>query len=64
MIELRPFEKLGKSDHGWLKANFHFSFADYRNQDRIHWGACVSGTTTASRRSRASRRIPTATWKS
>ena len=39
MIELRPFEKLGKSDHGWLKANFHFSFADYRNKDRVHWGA-------------------------
>ena len=39
MIELRPFEKLGKSDHGWLKANFHFSFADYRNNDRVHWGA-------------------------
>ena len=38
MIELRPFEKLGKSDHGWLKANFHFSFADYRNKDRVHWG--------------------------
>jgi len=37
MIELRPFEKLGKSDHGWLKANFHFSFADYRNKDRVHW---------------------------
>ena len=35
MIERRPFEKLGKSDHGWLKANFHFSFADYRNNDRI-----------------------------
>ena len=39
MIERRPFEKLGKSDHGWLKANFHFSFADYRNKDRVHWGA-------------------------
>ena len=39
MIELRPFEKLGKSDHGWLKANFHFSFADYRNDDRVLWGA-------------------------
>ena len=39
MIERRPFEKLGKSDHGWLKANFHFSFADYRNNDRVHWGA-------------------------
>jgi len=39
MIERRPFEKLGKSDHGWLKANFHFSFADYRNNDRVHWGS-------------------------
>ena len=38
MIELRPFDRLGKSDHGWLKANFHFSFADYRNKDRVHWG--------------------------
>ena len=37
MIELRPFEKLGKSDHGWLKANFHFSFADYRNQEDATW---------------------------
>jgi quercetin 2,3-dioxygenase len=39
MIELRPFEKLGKSNHGWLNANFHFSFAEYRNPERIHWGA-------------------------
>ena len=39
MIELRPFKNLGKSDHGWLKANFHFSFANYQNRDRMHWGA-------------------------
>ena len=39
MIELRPFEKLGKSDHGWLNANFHFSFAEYRDPERVHWGA-------------------------
>ena len=39
MIERRPFEKLGKSDHGWLKANFHFSFAAYRDPKRVHWGA-------------------------
>jgi quercetin 2,3-dioxygenase len=39
MIELRPFEKLGKSNHGWLNANFHFSFAEYRNPERVHWGA-------------------------
>src|SRR5450432_933626 len=39
MIELRPFEKLSKSDHGRLNANSHFSFADYRTNDRVHWGA-------------------------
>jgi redox-sensitive bicupin YhaK (pirin superfamily) len=39
MIERRPFEKLGKSDHGWLNANFHFSFAEYRDPKRVHWGA-------------------------
>ena len=39
MIQLRPFEKLGKSDHGWLNANFHFSFAEYRDPRRDHWGA-------------------------
>ena len=39
MIERRPFEKLGKSNHGWLNANFHFSFADYRDPARVHWGA-------------------------
>ena len=39
MIELRPFDKLGKSDHGWLNANFHFSFAEYRDPKRVHWGA-------------------------
>ena len=26
MIELRPFDKLGGADHGWLKAKHHFSF--------------------------------------
>ena len=39
MIELRPFDKLGKSNHGWLNANFHFSFAEYRDPKRVHWGA-------------------------
>jgi len=39
MIELRPFEKLGKSNHGWLNANFHFSFAEYNDPKRVHWGA-------------------------
>jgi len=38
VIDIRRFETLGKADHGWLKANFHFSFADYFRQDRLHWG--------------------------
>lgn len=38
MIEVRPFNSLGKADHGWLQANFHFSFADYFDQRRMHWG--------------------------
>jgi quercetin 2,3-dioxygenase len=38
MIERRPFNKLGGGDLGWLKTKHHFSFADYREPDRIHWG--------------------------
>ncbi|MBS1610898.1 MAG: pirin family protein, partial [Bacteroidetes bacterium] len=28
----------GSADHGWLKANHSFSFANYYNPDRIHFG--------------------------
>ena len=38
MIERRPFDRLGGADHGWLKARHHFSFADYHDPDRLHWG--------------------------
>jgi redox-sensitive bicupin YhaK (pirin superfamily) len=38
-IEARPFSALGKRDHGWLKPNFHFSFADYYDPARMNWGA-------------------------
>ena len=38
MIEIRPFQQLGGADHGWLKAKHHFSFADYQDPDRMHWG--------------------------
>ena len=38
MIERRPFNRLGGADHGWLKANHHFSFADYRDPQRMGWG--------------------------
>lgn len=37
-IEPRHFASLGKRDHGWLKPNFHFSFSDYYNPDRMGWG--------------------------
>jgi redox-sensitive bicupin YhaK (pirin superfamily) len=39
LIERRPFASLGKADHGWLKANFHFSFAEYFDPSRMGWGA-------------------------
>src|SRR3990170_1321440 len=39
MIELRPFDKLGGADHGWLKAKHHFSFARYRDPKRMGHGS-------------------------
>ena len=39
MIEKRPFASLGHADHGWLDAHHHFSFAEYHDPDRMHWGA-------------------------
>ncbi|SFG49427.1 hypothetical protein SAMN05518801_1353 [Novosphingobium sp. CF614] len=38
MIELRPFAELGGENHGWLNAKHHFSFADYHDPQRMHWG--------------------------
>jgi redox-sensitive bicupin YhaK (pirin superfamily) len=38
MIERRPFAGLGGADHGWLKAKHHFSFAEYYEPARVHWG--------------------------
>jgi redox-sensitive bicupin YhaK (pirin superfamily) len=38
MIERRPFQTLGGADHGWLNAKHHFSFADYHDPARVHWG--------------------------
>jgi len=39
MIELRPFASIGHANHGWLDARHHFSFADYRDPERMGWGA-------------------------
>jgi redox-sensitive bicupin YhaK (pirin superfamily) len=38
MIELRPFSSLGGDNHGWLDAKHHFSFANYHDPKRVHWG--------------------------
>ena len=38
MIELRPFATIGSANHGWLDAHHHFSFADYHDPARVHWG--------------------------
>ena len=38
MIEHRPRSELGKANHGWLDTHYHFSFADYHDQLRMHWG--------------------------
>ena len=38
MIELRPFAGIGHANHGWLDARHHFSFAEYHDPKRMHWG--------------------------
>jgi len=38
MIRHYPYEALGRNDLGWLDAHFHFSFAEYRNRDRMGFG--------------------------
>jgi len=38
MIERRPFDSLGAVNHGWLDARHHFSFAEYRDPQLVHWG--------------------------
>ena len=39
MIDLRPFDALGRSHHGWLKAAHHFSIGSYYDPARLGWGA-------------------------
>ncbi|MFG1285503.1 pirin family protein [Xanthobacter versatilis] len=38
MIEHRPFDSLGKANHGWLNARHHFSFANYFDPARQSHG--------------------------
>lgn len=39
MIDLRPFNKLGAADHGWLKAKHHFSFGGHYDPNNMGHGA-------------------------
>ena len=39
MLELRPFDRLGHFDGGWLDAHYHFSFADYVDPERMGLGS-------------------------
>lgn len=38
MLDLRPFDLLGRYDGSWLQARYHFSFADYHDADRMGLG--------------------------
>lgn len=38
MIELRPYQKLGTADFGWLKPHYHFSFSSYHDASRMGHG--------------------------
>jgi hypothetical protein len=39
MIDLRPFDRLGGADHGWLKARHHFSFGEYYDPANMGHGS-------------------------
>lgn len=35
---IRRANERGQADHGWLKANFSFSFAEYQDPSHVHFG--------------------------
>ena len=35
---LQKASERGTADHGWLKPNFYFSFANYYNPEKVHFG--------------------------
>ena len=39
MLDIIRSETRGAADHGWLKAKHTFSFADYYDPERVHFGA-------------------------
>jgi quercetin 2,3-dioxygenase len=38
MLTLRKSEDRGQADHGWLQSRFSFSFADYQDDQHVHFG--------------------------
>lgn len=38
MLDVRPFDGLGKFRNGWLNATHHFSFGEYHNPRRMSFG--------------------------
>ena len=38
MLKKLPKENMGTSNLGWLESRFHFSFAEYRNQNNMNFG--------------------------
>lgn len=38
MINIYPLSTLGHANHGWLDTHYHFSFANYFNKKRMHFG--------------------------
>lgn len=39
MIDIRPFESIGRFRNEWLNAHHHFSFGSYVDRSRMGWGA-------------------------
>ncbi len=39
MIDIRPFDRLGRFRNGWLNAHYHFSFSQYHDPARMGHGA-------------------------
>lgn len=39
MIDIRPFDKLGRFRNDWLNAHYHFSFSGYHDPARMNVGA-------------------------